>query len=58
MSIISPFPLTHDKDVTPDGDTRKPRVRPLCCKFLAVVRTGAPSNRDGEANDPDRMIRM
>ena len=29
MSILSPFPLTHDKDVTPDRVSRKPRVSAL-----------------------------
>ena len=57
MSIISPFPLTHDKDVTPDRVSRKPRVSALLQIPCGCEDGWVWQPRRG-GNDPDgRMVR-
>ena len=58
MSILSPFPLTHDKDVTPDGTWRKPETAPpptvpLVCECVECDGEGRVYKSRYGGNDPD-----
>ena len=57
MSILSPFPLTHDKDVTPDGTWRKPEtapppIVPLTCECVECDGEGRIYRSRFGGNDP------
>ena len=58
MSILSPFPLTHDTDVTPDGTWRKPEtapppIVPLVCECVECDGEGRVYKSRYGGNDPD-----